>query len=173
MNKIVYWKKSCKTRKLTEIQAKLLGKTATFFIGDGRRKGLVGISNQCSSYTRTVSCILMSTAGNSIPVHHVPSPAPGSSKPTSIYLHCLWINAMDWLENRRYNSQKTAQCSTTNCIILWDTCRFYKVPNTPERNVDMGLSVSGLLYQGFCNKRQSDFVGTFSYQALFKHILWI
>lgn len=85
------------------MQSSLACNAAPSFIGDGRRKGLVDVSNQCGSYTRTASCILMSTTGDSIPVHHIPFLAPRISKPISVYLHCLWTNAMDWLENRWVN----------------------------------------------------------------------
>lgn len=69
------WRKS--------MQSSLACNTAPSFIRDGRRKGLVDVSHQCSSYTRTVSCILMSTVDDSIPLHHVPFLAPRISKPTS------------------------------------------------------------------------------------------
>lgn len=146
------WIKFYSERNLTRqgssqksMQSPLACNTAPSFIGEGRRKGLVDVSNQCSSYGRTVSCILTSTAGNSIPIHHVPFLVPRISKPTSVYLHCLWINARDWLENR------WANCSSLQLLILWDTCHFYKVLNTTERNFNIGWSISGHLYQEFCN----------------------
>lgn len=64
---------------------------------DSRGRALVKVSNQHSSHTwKTVSYILMSTEDDSIPVDYVPFLAPGISKPTSAFLHCLWINAMGW-----------------------------------------------------------------------------
>lgn len=100
----LYSERSHKARKLTEIHAKLLGwQYSLFFYWRWQKKRLDGGFKSVQFIYWTVSCVSMSTAGDSIPVHHVPFLAPGSFKPTSIHLHCLWINAMDWLENRWLN----------------------------------------------------------------------